>query len=229
MPAVLSLLEPTTLGVAPRAKRAWAGFFLLFVVSTVCALAQEPSSPPAATASKMAPVTQVSESPPTWKELTSNQEQALRPLEPTWASLATGHKRKWIAISQNFQNLAPKEQEKLHGRMREWAALKPSDRTLARLNFAETKKIAQSDRTTHWEAYQALSTDERANLAAKAAKPKPRAALAIKPVPAEKLAPVPVTRKTPLMAEELAALKQSINRNTLLPVAPPNTPVAKQP
>ncbi|WP_168224758.1 DUF3106 domain-containing protein [Rhodoferax aquaticus] len=157
-----------------------------------------------------------------------NQRQALEPLAKSWDTLAAGHKRKWIVISQNFQSLNQAEQEKLHARMEEWASLKPADRTVARLNFAETKKIPSADRSTHWEAYQALSTDEKNQLASQAVKPKPRAALAVRPVAQEKLAPVPVTRKSNIMATELAALKQSINRNTLLPVVPRPTEGTKQ-
>jgi len=107
----------------------------------------------------------------------------------------------------------------MHARMAEWAALKPKEREQARLNFAETKKIAPTDRAANWEAYQALSPEERKELANKAKKKPASAALAVKPVPPEKLAAVPVTRLTPEPVRDRLWAKQAIDRNTLLPIA----------
>ena len=75
------------------------------------------------------------------------------------------------------------EQDKLHSRMTEWAALSPQQRTQARLNFAETKQLSPDDKKAKWEAYQALPPEEKRKLAAGAAKPPPTAA-AVKPVAA---------------------------------------------
>ncbi|MBC7918536.1 MAG: DUF3106 domain-containing protein [Rhodoferax sp.] len=153
----------------------------------------------------------------------------MKPLAATWDTLADGHKRKWLALAQTFPRLSQPEQAKMHARMAEWAALKPKEREQARLNFAETKKIAPSDRAANWEAYQALSPEERKELANKAKKKPASAALAIKPVPREKMAAVPVTRLTPEPVRERQSAKQAIDRNTLLPIVPrPNTKAAAQ-
>lgn len=153
---------------------------------------------------------------PQWSELKPAQQQSLAPLAATWNTLQAGHRRKWIAVAQTYPTLAPAEQQKLHSRMVEWAALKPQDRELARLNFAETKKIAPAERAANWEAYQALSPEERQKLVA--AKPKPSgAAIAIKPVATNKLAVVPVAQKTPDAKRPLVTNPQSLNRSTLLP------------
>ena len=118
------------------------------------------------------------------------------------------------------------EQEKLHSRMAEWAALSPKDRELARLNFAQSKTVAKSDRAANWEAYQALSPDERQKLA-QGAKVKPvGAAVAVKPVAPEKLTAVPLTRHTPEPERAAAVLQRPINRNTLLPLPPSSAPSA---
>jgi hypothetical protein len=95
---------------------------------------------------------------------------------------------------------------------------------LARLNFAQTKSIAKSDRAANWEAYQALSPDERKKLA-EGTKLKPvGAAVTVKPVAPDKLTSVPVTRHTPGPEREAAASQRALNPKTLLPQKPVSAP-----
>lgn len=164
---------------------------------------------------------------PPWSSLTAKQKLALAPLEKPWSSLSDGQRRKWLTISESYPHLAEAEQEKLHSRMAEWAALSPKDREAARLNFAQSKAISKTDRAATWEAYQALTPEEREKLA-QGAKLKPvGAAVSVKPVAPEKLTPVPVTRHTPEQERAAAVLQRPINRNTLLPQVP--TGAASQP
>jgi hypothetical protein len=163
---------------------------------------------------------------PAWLSLTQMEQVALAPLAKHWHELSEGQKRKWLAIAKTYPGLAQPEKQKLHERMVEWAALSPKDREVARLNFAQTKSVAKSDRAANWEAYQALSPDERKKLA-EDAKVKPvGAAVAVKPVPADKLAIVPVTRHTPEPERSAAAAQRPLNRVTLLPQPPTSAPSA---
>ena len=162
---------------------------------------------------------------PAWAELTPAQQQALAPLAGTWRSLGEPHKRKWIALSQNFATMTPADQALLHSRMTEWAALSPQQRTRARLNFAEAKKVAPSDKRAKWEAYQALPPEEKRKLAARAAatRPAPPAtAAAARPVPPQKLVRVPRPRK-PEGTGRIAVVPGQVDRNTLLPQPLPPT------
>lgn len=152
-----------------------------------------------------------------WSALNTAQKQALAPLQGAWVTLSEGQRRKWIAIAQNYNSLATADQEKLHGRMVEWAALTPKDRELARLNFAQTKSVTKPERAANWEAYQALSPEEKKKLAASAVTPPAGAALATKPVSPDKLTQVPVTRRTPEAQKAVAMPKTPVNTNTLLP------------
>jgi hypothetical protein len=141
----------------------------------------------------------------------------LAPLAKHWDGLSEGQKRKWLAIAKTYPGLGLPDQDKLHSRMVEWAALPPRDRELARLNFAQTKSVDKADRAANWEAYQALSADERKKLA-DGAKGKPvGAAIAVKPVAQDKLTAVPVTRHSPDPERAAAASQKPLNRNTLLP------------
>ena len=144
-------------------------------------------------------------SKPAWQDLTPAQQQALKPLAANWGVLGESHKRKWIALSHNYPSLAPAEQAKMHSRMAEWATLSPEQRTAARLNFSETKAMTADEKSANWQAYQALSPEEKQKLAAKAP-PKPTGASAVvSPVPAQKLAVVPVTRQPALPAAKPAS------------------------
>jgi hypothetical protein len=157
------------------------------------------------------------EASPAWSELTPQQQQSLAPLGGSWKKLSAAHKAKWIALSANYPTLPPAEQQLLHSRMGEWAALSPQQRTQARLNFAESSKVAPDDKKAKWEAYQALPPEEKRKLAAgaNAAKPPPPpTAPAVRPVPQQKLANIPRSRKD---EARIAVVPGQVAPNTLLP------------
>lgn len=190
---------------------------LLATLLVGAAAAQSTVAPAVSTTPKATPAPVLGD---TWRTLSPKQRSSLAPLEKSWNSLSEGQRRKWLAIAESYPGLGVPEQEKMHSRMVEWAALSPKDREAARLNFAQSKTIAKSDRAANWEAYQALSPEERAKLA-EGAKAKPvGAAVAIKPVAPEKLTAVPVTRHTPAQERAAAVMQRPINRSTLLPQLP---------
>ncbi|MBC7437647.1 MAG: DUF3106 domain-containing protein [Bdellovibrionales bacterium] len=161
-----------------------------------------------------------------WNELTPPQQQALKPLQSIWGTLTQGHKRKWLAVSQTYPKMAPAEQATLHSRMTEWTGLSTRQRSEARLNFAEVKQHSPDEKKAKWEAYQALSPEERQKLAAGAMAKPQGAAPAVKPVPPQKLASVPPgqsTHKHP----SIAGTSGKLDQNTLLPqpaLAPTDAP-----
>lgn len=161
------------------------------------------------------------EAKPTWAELSPAQKSSLEPLAGSWSQLSEAHKRKWLAVSLNYPTMPPGEQARLHTRMAEWAALSPQQRSQARLNFAETSKLPVDDKKAKWEAYQALSPEEKRKLAAGAAATKPAApstAAALQPVPAQKLTKVPPkARKDDPRAPRIAVVPNQVDHNTLLP------------
>ncbi|WP_427912430.1 DUF3106 domain-containing protein [Ramlibacter sp. MMS24-I3-19] len=174
-----------------------AGLLAALVAGMLAAGAQpsaqqpKPSTPAKAQAKPPQPPASRVQGKPLWAELTPDQQHALRPLAPSWNGMSEGHKRKWLAMSQNFRSLSPDEQAKLQTRMTEWSALSPQQRTQARLNFAEAKRLTADERKAKWEAYQALSPEEKRKLAAGAPKKTPPTAAAVRPIPPQKLARVP--------------------------------------
>ena len=105
--------------------------------------------------------------------------------------------RRWLALAQGFAALPTDEQARLHDRMTEWASLSAQQRNQARLNFAVTHRMAPEDRRTQWDAYQALSEEDKRKLAARAAQKPQGAAPALRPVSPKKLAKVPAAINAP--------------------------------
>jgi hypothetical protein len=167
----------------------------VLLVSALAGMAVEPAGaqvPTQGTGSATSPAAPKSATPskPLWRDLSARQQRALEPLAEQWDSLTEPHKRKWLALSRNYARLSPAEQETLHSRMTEWATLSNQQRSQARFNFAEVKQVPVDERKAKWEAYQALSEEEKRELAARA-KPRPGAAVSIRPVPAQKLVQLP--------------------------------------
>lgn len=153
---------------------------------------------------------------PSWAELTPEQQQTLMPLASSWNSINEPQKRKWLGISKNYHALTPEEKTKLNSRMSEWVTLSPQQRAQARLNFGKTKELSKQltpeEKKAKWEAYQALSSEEKQKLAAKASPKSSGAAPAVKPVAPQKLAVLPTNgNKPPLkLAHKITALPPAL-------------------
>src|SRR6476661_9479509 len=195
------LPSPTTAAIGRVVARAGVACLVVAGALAVYAQAPGPAAAPASAASAKPAARPAakppsapgprSESKPTWSELNAEQQAALKPLAPSWNGMTVAHKRKWLALSSNYRAMSPDEQAKLHSRMTEWAALTPQQRTQARLNFAEAKRVPADERKAKWEAYQALSPEEKKKLAAGAPAKTPPTAAAVRPVSPQKLANVP--------------------------------------
>jgi len=121
------------------------------------------------------------ESGPGWGTLNTAQKLALYPLAERWALISEAQKRRWLDLATNYPNLSEEEQRKFHDRITDWASLSAQQRNQARLNYAVTKRLAGDDKRAQWEAYQALSDEERKALASKAAPNPHGAAPALRP------------------------------------------------
>lgn len=198
----LPVTTPSVLSRRRRPRNAWASGMVITGLlicgsssfSQVLKPAGPSSSPVGAKAAAVAPAKALSR--PAWAELTLIQQQALAPLASNWNTISEQQKRKWLEISKNYSSLPPEGQATLNSRMNEWVTLSPQERAQARLNFGKTKELSRQltpeEKNAQWQAYQALSPEEKQKLAAKAS-PKPSgAATAVKPVAPQKLATVPV-------------------------------------
>lgn len=103
-----------------------------------------------------------------WKALSPVQRTALAPLERDWASLDAAQKLKWIELVQRFPKMPEDERARIQGRMAEWARMTPTERGKARLLFLQARRAEPDNRGARWEDYQALPSDRKEELAARA-------------------------------------------------------------
>lgn len=224
-----------TLTTRFRVRCLQAGLLAGLVAGVLAASAQtagqppQPSAPAKAQAKPAQPAAPRAQARSLWTELTPDQQHALQPLAPSWNGMTEAHRRKWLAMSQNFRSLSPDEQAKMQTRMTEWAALSPQQRTQARLNFAEAKRLPADERKAKWEAYQALSAEEKRKLAAGAPKKTPPTAAAVRPIPPQKLARIPHATSTAREPRIAAGPVQPQHPYVPIPAAVPTASPAPAP
>ncbi len=190
---------------------------VLFVTASTGAFAQaSPALDNKTTATATATAHPGSGSDALWHNLKGPEKKALAPLAPFWSQLSPAQKNKWLAMSNNFDKLSPKEQAVLHERMAEWASLSPQQRAQARLNFNETKTLGTDSKKTHWEAYQALSTEDKKKLAAQQTMGIQGAATASQTASPRKVIPLP-GKSTPVQTVNKSSTGIVIDKKTLLP------------
>ena len=181
----------------------------------ILSVSAQPSTSAAATApSTIAPANN-------WHQLTPQQQQALRPLSAQWGKLTPQQQSKWLALSQNVSQLAASEQATVHTRMADWVALSPQQRNAARFNFNSVQGLPKEDKKAKWEAYQALSAEEKRTLSVRTPAPTKSAATISKPADTVRLV-APASRPID-SAKDItrpAASAQPLDRKTLLPKAP---------
>jgi hypothetical protein len=105
---------------------------------------------------------------PAWASLTAPQKVALAPLQHDWQSIDELRKQKWIEVAARFPTMPADERARVQARMTEWARMTPADRASARLQFQEARRLPADERQAKWQAYQALSPEERSTLAERA-------------------------------------------------------------
>lgn len=109
-----------------------------------------------------------------WASLSPAQQAVLAPLASDWDGLDAARKSKWLEIAARFHTLTPEQQSRLRERMIDWTRMSPTERQQARVGFQSNPQLRddklQSEKLqSKWEAYQALSPEERQALAQKGA------------------------------------------------------------
>jgi hypothetical protein len=153
-----------------------------------------------------------------WAALSKRQKQALLPLNDKWDELTPQQKQKWLILARGFYQLSDPEQVILHGRMRDWAALSPRQRSLARFNFNTTQSLSIEDKRAQWEAYQQLSEAEKDKLSTGIKSPLKSGARSTAPPNKRLVKPPPVPAEGNRIFQTIAP-RQPVHPKTLLPQA----------
>ena len=151
-----------------------------------------------------------------WASLNKRQKQALLPLNDKWHELTPQQKQKWLILARGFYQLSDPEQVILHGRMREWAALSPRQRSLARFNFNTTQSLSIEDKRAQWEAYQQLSEAEKDKLSTGIKSPLKSGARSTAPPNKRLVKPPPIPAEGNRIFQTIAP-RQPVHPKTLLP------------
>ena len=151
-----------------------------------------------------------------WASLSKRQKQALLPLNTKWDELTPQQKQKWLILARGFYQLSDPEQMVLHGRMREWAALSPRQRSLARFNFNTTQSLSIEDKRAQWEAYLQLSEAEKDKLSTGMKPPLKSGARSTAPPNKRLVKPPPMPTEGNRIFQTIAP-RQPVHPKTLLP------------
>lgn len=131
--------------------------------------ASPPPTPKPVMIAKPTAPTALATPPANWSELTPGERLLLAPLERDWPTISPQQRSKWLSATPLLVTLSPARLARVHDRMRDWARMTPAERVNARIGFQLAKQVDADEREAKWEAYQALSPEQRQALADKAA------------------------------------------------------------
>lgn len=78
--------------------------------------------------------------PPSWSQLTPEQQRILAPLANDWHTLEESRRTKWLLLAKRYSKMMPDQQQRLQRQMKDWVELTPEQRRIARENY---KKLAK--------------------------------------------------------------------------------------
>lgn len=113
-----------------------------------------------------------------WQRLSAPDRTILAPLAPQWSSMSDDVQDKWISVARRYPSLSPDAQGRVRERMKQWSQTSSRERSEARLRFQNAREIPVQERQQKWQAYQALSPQQKAELARQAQRKQKPVALA---------------------------------------------------
>ncbi len=147
---------------------------------------------------------------PTWQSLSVAQREALAPLAPDWPRMDSPQKQKWIELAQRMPSMRDDERDRIKARMLEWARMTPAERGQARLRYLQARRATPAaDREARWEDYKALPSDQKKQLAARAA-PTSASASANRKAQADKVAKATTVKSNLVPNPNFAAQPRSV-------------------
>lgn len=156
---------------------------------------------------------------PRWAALSTDERSVLAPLQSSWEGMEPESRQKWRQIARRFPDMPASRQERVRERMNDWAGMTREQRVLARQTFTRTKGLSREERRAQWEAYQALTPEERAALSRSDNPPgrtaPPGATTRLQGAPAEP--PAYVQSGMP----KINVMPGMVDRTTLLPLRGP--------
>jgi Protein of unknown function (DUF3106) len=116
---------------------------------------------------------QTSTGPVAWSQLSPDQRGVLAPIERDWKTISPSQQQKWAEVANRFPALPAEERSRIQQRLADWSRLSPQQRASARLNYQEARELSPQQRQQQWEAYRALTADQRRELTDSAQRGRP--------------------------------------------------------
>ncbi|MEZ5660493.1 MAG: DUF3106 domain-containing protein [Burkholderiaceae bacterium] len=101
-----------------------------------------------------------------WQALNESQRTVLAPFRAEWSRWPLQEREIWIRLADQVPRLDTEQRGHALARIREWAALSPDERSVARRNFQLARTLGRDDRIRQWERYNSMTPEQRSILRA---------------------------------------------------------------
>jgi hypothetical protein len=105
---------------------------------------------------------------PSWSELSTQQKEALAPLESGWDRLDPVAKQKWLTVAKRYPQLTPEAQRHIQERMPKLAGMSVEQRRTSRENFRRAYELPMDQRQALVQQYRDLPAERKKELAEQA-------------------------------------------------------------
>ena len=90
--------------------------------------------------------TSLSVDTPTWKQLSSADQQVLAPVRSEWDRLPSIQRKRLLGVAKHYPKMTPMEQQRLQSRLKDWSGLTPQQRKIAREKYQKLKQLPPEKR-----------------------------------------------------------------------------------
>jgi Protein of unknown function (DUF3106) len=98
---------------------------------------------------------------PSWAELALPQRAVLEPFAAQWNTWSSQEKRVWVSLANKFPQYSPVQQTRAKQRIKDWAALSPEQRRLARANYRLATQLPKGELADHKSRYEGMTQEQR--------------------------------------------------------------------
>jgi Protein of unknown function (DUF3106) len=98
---------------------------------------------------------------PLWTDLNGQQRSVLEPFGAQWNTWSAQEKRVWVSLANKFPQYTPAQQSKAKQRIKDWAALTPEQRRLARSNYRMANQLPKAELDDQKKRYEGMTHEQR--------------------------------------------------------------------
>ncbi len=98
---------------------------------------------------------------PLWTDLNGQQRSVLEPFGAQWNTWSSQEKRIWVSLANKFPQYTPAQQSKAKQRIKDWAALTPEQRRLARSNYRMANQLPKAELDDQKKRYEGMTHEQR--------------------------------------------------------------------